>query len=715
MSNIYANYAPRYLKHKLPVIPDKFMKKQPAIKNWSAYCYQLPTLEEVESWSNRITESNIALCLGEISGVIGLDLDTDRADIMELIKHMLPESPVEKRGSKGYTRFFRYNGERNHSINFDGDCILEVLSSGKKTTIPPSIHPNGSSYVWVTDTELLDIEATDLPFLPTNLLANIESTLKTQLTEISRDKNAGANIISGRNAVMVKECARLKQSGNKSLDEMIKELVKYDNDNNSPPYFTDSSEFSHTHAPSNALSLYSDVNKSHQSQRFRTNDSYETLLLESSLNWELAEKVRSGKSPSLVKEKKLNHVLPDAKGAVKTLQSNILANSWIKQPELAMSAALIILATLTSRKVMFEGLSPNLYLLNIAPSGSGKDAPQQMIKKYLMDIGGEYLLGAGDYVSDAALMDDLANNPTRLDIMDEAGGILKTVTGGKSEYNGKMGDILCQLYTSSSSKYLGRAVSDGVKGACYRPNVNILASTTPTGFSEGISRSAIDKGLMGRFLLFFGRGNKKAERVKKITNLDTNTQNLLTFWLRYKADLSDELMIAGIEQQVTSLTATPNASALLDTIFEDFQELRVNMSTNDPTDVLIPIVSRLYQQMTKIMIVHACGRSEGDVPEINEDDVIFAKKLIMYYYTNIQDAINEFIYDGDNDKQYKMLLKTINDFPLGLTIQQLSAKTRALGKWKRDNLLTEMVENEDVIKIHEQRDGRMQMIIRSIK
>ena len=87
---------------------------------------------------------------------------------------------------------------------------------------------------------------------------------------------------------------------------------------------------------------------------------------------------------------------------------NVLDNSFIAQPEFAYSAALAAMSTLIGRKVIFRNLAPNVYLLNIAPSGAGKDAPLQSPKRWLIDIGADSLLGAGDYVSDASLMDSFA-------------------------------------------------------------------------------------------------------------------------------------------------------------------------------------------------------------------------------------------------------------------------------------------------------------------
>ena len=116
-------------------------------------------------------------------------------------------------------------------------------------------------------------------------------------------------------------------------------------------------------------------------------------------------------------------------------------------------------------------------------------------------------------------MDGLPESPVRLDIIDEAGGMLKSVNRGGATYNAKMADILAELYTTSTSIFLGRQTSEGNKGRALRPNVNLLCSTTPTGLSEGVTVSAIEKGLMGRFLIFIGDGDKKARRVEQPTRL----------------------------------------------------------------------------------------------------------------------------------------------------------------------------------------------------
>ena len=207
-------------------------------------------------------------------------------------------------------------------------------------------------------------------------------------------------------------------------------------------------------------------------------------------------------------------------------------------------------------------------------------------------------------MSDASLMDGLPESPVRLDIIDEAGGMLKSVNRGGATYNAKMADILAELYTTSTSIFLGRQTAEGNKGRALRPNVNLLCSTTPTGLSEGVTVSAIEKGLMGRFLIFIGDGDKKARRVEQPTRLDTKTILNLQQLASYEPEKSDKV-IAGHAQDITFLTKTDQANVMLQHAFEEFDKLRIDSEGND---VMLPIISRLYQQMLKVTMIHAISR-----------------------------------------------------------------------------------------------------------
>lgn len=690
--NIYEQFAQQYLDKNLSVIPDKYGLKTPAIKSWSDYCYRLPNNEEVSSWYKSIPESNISLCLGEISGVIALDIDAEDQRILDIIMPILPESPVAKVGSKGETRFFRFMGEATQILSFNNEVVFEVLSNNKKTTLPPSIHPTtGQSYKWVGKT-LLEVDINELPILPPMLVSHIESVLKVAF----KDSIVGSHgkVVSGRNSVMSTFCSELIRD-RVPVDEAISKLLEHDSKTNETSLFTDPSEFKHTEKFTNALQFYTNHLNSMNTNRFRKNEVYEIPITYSAVTQELANQASVGKSLAAVKPKSLKTpVLPSAKGALGSLIQNVLDNSFVKQPEFAYGAALVTLSTFIARKVLFRGISPNLYVLHIAPSGCGKDAPQQLAKKYMVEVGADPLLGAGDYVSDASLIDNLPNQPVRLDVVDEASGLLKAVNSSRNGFDGKMADILCELYTSSNSKFLGRALAnkDGkpvIKGTCYRPNVNLLCSTTPTGFSSSVSTVALDKGLLGRFIIFLG-GKRESEAIKEFPKLPGEVKELLHRWFTYAPKENKDLQMGTMVQDATELEISEEADLELSRIFKIFDKMRMDAEDDEP---MLPVIARLYQQMVKIIIIHTCGKYVDNVPKIELSDVQFGYDMIQYLYTNMKNLISQHLFNSSNERLLNKILSSIKSAgEKGICKTDLYRKTRAISSKQREELLKELEE-----------------------
>ena len=402
--------------------------------------------------------------------------------------------------------------------------------------------------------------------------------------------------------------------------------------------------------------------------------------------------------------------LPKMSGAMLDIYNKILGNSWIKQEELAFGASLALMSVMTSRKVVFQGLSPNLYILGVSPSGSGKNAPLQFIKRTLIDINAENLLGSGNYVSEASLMNSLEVQPTRIDIMDEMGGMLKTMTSSKADYAGKMDDVLAELYTSSNDKYLGRATAEGKKGSCYRPNVVIYGATTPTGFSEAVSMKAIEKGLLGRFLIFKGDSQKRAERLRSFPTLSLKTLSILKYWHSFRPEdhvKKEGASLGGIPQNYIEIDANEKAHVLLDGIFKEFDEMRVNTTHTDPR---LPIISRLYQQSVKLMILSACSKTINGIPTITEEDVLFGYKTILFYFDTMSNIVDRYIFGNQQERENVKIINLIRDNHGIITKTELSRATRGLSKRQRDSIIDDLIDSEVIIRDIQNKGGRNHVV-----
>jgi hypothetical protein len=115
------------------------------------------------------------------AGVIALDIDTEDAAQLAAIRAAVPASPVAKAGAKGFTAFYRAApGAGIASRHFAAgrkQGICDLLSTGTQTVLPPSPHPAGHAYRWLTPDTLLTVQARELPEAPADIAGRLENAL----------------------------------------------------------------------------------------------------------------------------------------------------------------------------------------------------------------------------------------------------------------------------------------------------------------------------------------------------------------------------------------------------------------------------------------------------------------------------------------------------------------------------------------------------------
>jgi hypothetical protein len=122
----------------------------------------------------------LGVALG-FAGVVALDVDTEDAAQLAAIRAAVPASPVAKAGAKGFTAFYRAApGAVIPSRHFAAgrkQGICDLLSTGTQTVLPPSPHPAGHAYRWLTVDTLLTVQARELPEAPADIAGRLESAL----------------------------------------------------------------------------------------------------------------------------------------------------------------------------------------------------------------------------------------------------------------------------------------------------------------------------------------------------------------------------------------------------------------------------------------------------------------------------------------------------------------------------------------------------------
>ena len=133
--------------HGYNVIPLKKGDKAPAIK-WEKFKSERATDEQILRWQEHSPDANIGVVTGIISGIFVLDLDSEEA-LIEAEHRGLPQTPRVRTG-KGQHIYFRY--PPGATVNNRTGILpkTDIRGEGGYVVAPPSVHPNGTVYEWIT-------------------------------------------------------------------------------------------------------------------------------------------------------------------------------------------------------------------------------------------------------------------------------------------------------------------------------------------------------------------------------------------------------------------------------------------------------------------------------------------------------------------------------------------------------------------------------------
>lgn len=161
-----AEWADVYGQMGWSVIPLVARQKRPLVA-WESYQTRAPARETVAGWLARWPRCNLGVVTGRVSGLVVLDVDpahdgTASLEALEVAHAPLPPTQETRTGGGGRHLYFRHPGGnvRNRAAIAPG---LDVRGDGGYVVAPPSIHPSGAPYEWLTGRGPQDIPCAALP------------------------------------------------------------------------------------------------------------------------------------------------------------------------------------------------------------------------------------------------------------------------------------------------------------------------------------------------------------------------------------------------------------------------------------------------------------------------------------------------------------------------------------------------------------------------
>jgi hypothetical protein len=142
-----------YLARGWSVIPIEAGGKRP-LTAWLEFQGRLAARAEVEHWFDRWPEANVGIVTGAVSGLIVVDVDERHGGVRSLAalesEHgPMPHTITAATGGGGRHLYFAHPGRFVHNrvglapgidLRGDGGCVVA----------PPSLHPSGRRYSWLS-------------------------------------------------------------------------------------------------------------------------------------------------------------------------------------------------------------------------------------------------------------------------------------------------------------------------------------------------------------------------------------------------------------------------------------------------------------------------------------------------------------------------------------------------------------------------------------
>lgn len=351
-------------------------------------------------------------------------------------------------------------------------------------------------------------------------------------------------------------------------------------------------------------------------------------------------------------------------GLVGEIAQFIYAQAPRQVPEIALIAALGLLAGIVGRAYNVSGTGLNQYLLLLAPTGSGKEAIAGGISKLMAQVlrtvpASTEFVGPGKINSPQALIKYLdKTSKSFVSVIGEFGITLQQMASAYKSPNeaGQLQLWLDLFNKSGESDVLRPSIysdKDKNTSGIQAPAVTLLGETVPTTFYETLHDGMINNGLLPRFTVIEYTGkrpplNKAAKQAQPSFDL-----------IEKLSTICAQALQLNNQNKAIHVQVEADADALFDR-FNEHADLNINSSDNDTRKQLW---NRAHLKALKLAALIAVGVNPWQ-PTITLDLAQWAMKLIEADVRNMLARFDagEIGIDNDETKQLATIVGAIKHY-----------------------------------------------------
>jgi len=358
------------------------------------------------------------------------------------------------------------------------------------------------------------------------------------------------------------------------------------------------------------------------------------------------------------------------------------------QPQLAVAGALSLLGAICGRKISGPDgqLRTNIYILGVAPAGSGKEHIRRCVKQLLLAADRPDYSGPERLVSSAGLVAVVKKHKSILLMLDEIGKLLATMQDQRQVHLYAIGSVMLQMYTSSDILWIGDAYADERKTPkIEQPNLCLFGTTTGSSLWPKLSLDNVSDGLLPRMGLV--EGSYVDPRQPEHLGVPNALVQRVLAW-DYRGDLE------------TANPAAVQAQYDEDAISRHFAHMQaIARRRKDEDEYRSAIWTRVAERTGKLALLFACSRAEAgpETVKVALADVDRAVELSNWMARRLIDRVAGYQVCATNpiERDVAKVLQIIRQCG-PISRRDLSRKTQWLRRRERDEIVTSLMESEQI-------------------
>jgi len=360
-----------------------------------------------------------------------------------------------------------------------------------------------------------------------------------------------------------------------------------------------------------------------------------------------------------------------------------------RQYELAMAAAITLVASLIARKVTDDsGTHSNIYIIGLGASGCGKEHARQVNKLLLSLVSGDAFL-QDEIASGIGLFNALVESPVTLWQPDEFGRVLATLQGEKTApHLQQIITMMLRLYSGARDPvFAGPAYADRTKNEkVYCPHLIVYGTTVTRSFTAALNRESLSDGFLNRLLVIESTNPDPELQEPETFEPSQKLVDDISWWMKYSGTGTGNL-----NPTPRKMIATPEAKA----VFQFGSELiRQHRRNEEPQGT--QIWGRAYEACRKLALIHACSLNR-ETTSISEASAQWGCRLAIHLTERVQYLAAEYIADGEFDDTCKKVLQFLRAGGTnGRTRRDVSRVFRGMDRRELDAVLGKLAETEEV-------------------